>query len=175
MEHLQKYWKKYNITKRINLASNVPSATLLRMTLNQLDHDITKAILRAERRVRKAEQPPWSPALKQASLLVKYYKLIRQQHLLQNDMSTAIYHTRDQLEVTPIVPSNTKEQQTLLRKAQKALRKIHQDTPKHRTQHLDTLLKKYDLLEDEKLKTIIHQLIKAEATKQCYRKLSWIA
>ena len=59
--------------------SNSYSASDLQQLLNGIDCDITRAMLQAERRVRKAEKPPWSPELKQASLSVKYYKLLRQQ------------------------------------------------------------------------------------------------
>ena len=76
IQHLQKSWKTSDITNRIKLASSISNTNTMQMTLNEIDQDITKAMLRAERRVRKAKRPPWSPALKQASLLVKYYKLI---------------------------------------------------------------------------------------------------
>ena len=82
--------------------------------INGIDRDITKAMLKAERKVRKGDKPPWSPELKQASLLVKYYKLLRRQLLLKTDMSVAINHTQKQLEIPPIQPHNHQEHQTLL-------------------------------------------------------------
>ena len=77
VDQLQTLWKKYNINQRIQTAeSNSYSASDLQQLLNGIDCDITRAMLQAERRVRKAEKPPWSPELKQASLSVKYYKLL---------------------------------------------------------------------------------------------------
>ena len=128
LDELQHYWKKYNIATRISQATKQPpNVTSLRSTVNSIDRDITKAMLRAEKKVRKSERPPWSPALKQASLQVKYYKLLRQQRLQKMDLSTAIQHTRQQLETTPEHPQTSQEYQTLLRKAQKALKKIRQN------------------------------------------------
>ena len=131
-------------------------------------------MLRAERKVRQSDRPPWSPALKQASLLVKYYKLLRKQLLFQTDLSTAIEHTKRQLEMTPTEPSTKQQHQTLLRKAQKSLRKIRRDAHQHRERHLEILLKRYGLLDDSKMQQVIRRLIRAEATKRCYKKLRWI-
>ena len=131
-------------------------------------------MLRAEKRVRRSEKPPWLPALKQASLLVKYYKLLRRQHKLQTNLSMAIQHTLQQLDSTPDLPTKPQEYQSLLRKAQKSLKKARWEAQENWTQHLDVLLQKYDLLDDDKMKKIIRRIIQAEATKQFYRKLRWI-
>ena len=175
LHHLQRYWRKYDITDRIKKAPRTASNQQeLRAIVNHLDNDITKAMLQAEQKVRKATRPPWSPALKQASLLVKYYKLQRHQHLFKNDLSTAIQHTLHQMETTPKLPESTKEYQTLLRKAQKNLQKIRQNAQANRTQYLDILLQRYETLDDNKMKQVVKQIIRAEATKRCYRKLKWI-
>lgn len=76
LEALQKYWTKYDIKNRISNAMNNTKTTDIRLVVNSIDKDITKAMLKAERKVSKPNRPPWSPALKQASLLVKYYKLL---------------------------------------------------------------------------------------------------
>ena len=55
---------------------NIINTTEIQLAANSIDKDITKAMLKAERKVRKSNKPPWSPAIKQASLLVKYYKLL---------------------------------------------------------------------------------------------------
>ena len=175
IQHLQKYWVKYNIAKRIEQATDeATDLTHLRSIVNSIDKDITNAMLRAERRVRRSEKPPWSPALKQASLLVKYYKLLRQQHILKTDLSTAIQHTTEQMDTTPVTPMKPQDYQSLLRKAQKSLKKTRQMAQANRTQHLDTLLQKYELLQDDKMKMIIRRIIQAEATKRCYKKLRWL-
>ena len=90
------------------------------------------------------------------------------------DLSVAIQHTKQQLEVSPAIPRTCQEHQMLLRKAQKELRKIRHNAQHHRQQHLDILLKKYGLLDGAKMQKIIQRLIQAEATKQCYKKLKWI-
>ena len=175
LEELQKDWEKYNIAQRIHRAYNtITDTTSLRKLVNELDQDITKAMLRAERKVRKSERPPWSPALKQASLLVKYYKLIRHQQLHKTNMSATIQHVKQQLDTVPTDPRHPQEHQTLLRKAQKALRKIRRDAQQHRDQHLEILLKRYGLLDDEHMQKTIRRLIRAEATKRCYNKLKQI-
>ena len=93
IQELQRHWKTFNITKRISDATkNGHCKTTIRETVNGIDRDITKAMLRAERKVCKSEKPPWSPALQQASLTVKYYKLLRQQLLFKMDLSVAVQH-----------------------------------------------------------------------------------
>ena len=86
----------------------------------------------------------------------------------------AIQQTKQQLESSPIQPQTHQDHQTLLWKAQKSLKKIRRDGHQHGEQHLDILLKRYGLLEDEKMQKIIRQLICVEATKRCYQKLKWI-
>ena len=71
-------------------------------------------------------------------------------------------------------PRTKQEHQTLLRRAQKALRKVRRDAQQHRENHLEILLKRYGLLDDKKMQQIIRRLIQAEATKRCYKKLRWI-
>ena len=69
LKELQRYWDKYDIKQRIEHATSTEWDTpTLRMIVNKIDADITTAMLKAEKRVRKSERPPWSPALKQASL-----------------------------------------------------------------------------------------------------------
>ena len=175
INQLQTLWKKYNIDQRIKAAeSNSHSTPDLQQLLNEIDCDITRAMLQAERRVKKAEKPPWSPALKQASLSVKYYKLLRQQHLHKTDLSTAIQHTLQQMELQPQTPTSPQEYQTLLRKAQKTLKSIRRTAQEHRTRHLEILLQRYALLDEKKMQKTVKRIIQAEATKRCYRKLRWI-
>ena len=76
IEELQKYWTKYGIKNRISKAMKITNTTEIQLAANSIDKDITKAMLNAERKVRKSNKPPWSPAIKQARLLVKYYKLL---------------------------------------------------------------------------------------------------
>ena len=118
-------------------------------------------MLRAERKVRKSERPPWSPALKQASLTVKYYKLLRQQHLSKTVLSTAIQHTLKQMDISPEQPNSPQDYQRLLRKAQKHLQKTRREAQMHRMQYLETLLQRYKLLEDNNMQHILRQIIRA--------------
>ena len=107
-------------------------------------------MLKAERTVRKADRPPWSPAMKQASLLVKYYKLLRTQQCLKHDLSTAIEHTLQQMDTKPRPPTSPQELQTTLRKAKKELKRVRRDAQAHRTEHLELLLQRYAMLDDDK-------------------------
>ena len=175
IRELQRYWDKYDIQQSIEYATSTEFDTpTLRTMVNKIDTDITTAMLRAERKVRKSERPPWSPALKQASLTVKYYKLLRQQHLSKTVLSTAIQHTLKQMDISPEQPNSPQDYQRLLRKAQKHLQKTRREAQMHRMQYLETLLQRYKLLEDNNMQHILRQIIRAEATKRCYKKLRWI-
>ena len=61
LKHLKTFWKRYNIDKHIQTAEDIHRKTELREALNNIDRDITRAMLQAERKVRKVEKPPWSP------------------------------------------------------------------------------------------------------------------
>ena len=112
-----------------------------------------------------------SPELKQASLLVKFYKLIRQETILRTNLTAAIAQTQSLMDNPPPRPPNAKEGQQLLCKAQKTLRVIRRKAQAKRQQHLDLLLQKYGLMDDDKMQKVIRRIRKAEATKRCYQKL----
>ena len=57
--------------------------------------------------------------------------------------------------MTPTEPSTKQQHQTLLRKAQKSLRRIRRDAHQHRERHLEILLKRYGLLDDLKMQQVI--------------------
>ena len=61
--------------------------------MNNIDSDITKALLKSERHAKMKERPPWSPELKMASLHVKLLKLYLQQIQTKQNLSNAIKHT----------------------------------------------------------------------------------
>ena len=177
LQFLSKYWKAYNIDKRIDQATN-PKQTKqqLRILLNEIDDDITQAILKAEKKTKLRERPPWSPELKEASLKVKYFKLILRKLTTNIDQSIAIQNTLSRMHKTEKLPSpvNRTECQVHLRKAQKKLRQIRKQAQEKRTQYLDMLISKYELTGQQEKQAIINRIRKAEATKRCYRKLRWI-
>ena len=76
LKQLNKLWRSYDIPRRINEANHIRDQRTLRNTVNDINKDITRALLQAEEQVKRNSKPPWSPKLKQASLLVKFYKLV---------------------------------------------------------------------------------------------------
>ena len=174
LTYLEQFWRQYDIPQRIDKAKAIQNRRTLRLTIDDIDKDITRAFLQAEKRIKKKPKPPWSPELKQASLRVKFYKLVRQEEILQTNLSAAIDHTISLMDEPPPRPATPQEGQQLLRKAQKLLRTIRRKAQSKREEYLEQLRQKYGLLDDDKMQKIILRIQKAEATKRCYRKLRWI-
>ena len=175
--HLTKLWKEYDITNKLEQATkSTDNKQTLQLKLNEVDSAVTKAILTAEKKTKRRERPPWSPALKQASLQVRFYKLYLNQLQTTNNMSEAISHTIASMDTNdPIHEPSTKEEcQRYLRRAQKRLKKIRRNAQEKRKEHLDMLVQKYNLSNDQDKARIIKRIQKAEATKRCYKKLRWI-
>ena len=177
LKHLTQYWKQYKIAERLdNLQTNHLDKNSLRSSLNNIDNDITKSLLRAENRSKRSERPPWSPDLKEASLQVKLLKLLFRQFVSNQPMTASIDHTTARINDNNNLPNpKTKQEcQTLLRKAQKKLRKIRRRAQEKRTEYLNTLVQQYALQGNQQMESIIKRIKKAEATKRCYAKLRWI-
>ena len=142
-KHLTQYWKQHKIAERLdNLQTNHLDKNSLRSSLNNIDNDITKSLLRAENRSKRSERPPWSPDLKEASLQVKLLKLLFRQFVSNQPMTASIDHTTARINDNNNLPNpKTKQEcQTLLRKAQKKLRKIRRRAQEKRTEYLNTLV-----------------------------------
>ena len=155
------------------MANSNHSKRQLRGSINEIDNDVTKALLKAEQRTASNNRPPWSPELKEASLQVKRLKLILRQFTHNTNHTNAIISTTSRMNNTNELPDprNRKECQTALRKAQKLLRQIRSKAQEKRAQYLDTLVSKYELTGDRERQRIIQRIRKAEATKRCYQKL----
>ena len=67
------------------------------------------------------------------------------------DLTAAIQHTQNLMDNPPLRPPTPQEGQRLLWKAQKTLRVIRRKEQDKRAQHLDQLLQKYGLLDDNKM------------------------
>ena len=175
LEYLVKYWQKFQLSKRMSIPHDLPKHQL-RKIINGIDSDITKAFLMAEKKTRRPIRPPWSPALKTASLQVKYYKLLLEQFRTGSSHQNALQYIVTQLSPSCKIqkPQTKQECQTILRKAQKHLRKIRKHANKQRQQHLEMLVQQYIVTgENDKIR-ILKRIHKAEATKRCYKKLRWI-
>ena len=90
LKYLQHFWRQLDIPKHINDTQQLQDKRTLQNTINDIDKDITRAMIRAEQKVRRKDKPPWSPELKQASLIVKFYKLVRQETILCTNLTAAI-------------------------------------------------------------------------------------
>ena len=176
LDKLQELWTKHNITERTTIAEHLQDKNKLRKMLNEIDQDITKVLLEAEQTVARRQRPHWSPALKEASLLVKVLKLKLMEFTRKQSNQTTINHTIQQIQRPEEVPWPTSQQecQQHLRKAQKRLRNIRKHSTTHRTEHLETLIAKHQLTGDKTAERIVRRILKAETIKQCYRKLRWI-
>ena len=127
LTYLSTLWKQSNITHRIETAtSNITDKRNLRNTLNNIDKDITKALLKAEQHNKRRDRPPWSPELKEASLQVKLLKLYFRQIISKENLTASINTTKSRTKNADAItePKTKQECQRRLRKAQKQLRQI---------------------------------------------------
>ena len=177
LQHLTEYWKKFDIANRLKQATQIiDNQPKLRKMLNDIDSDVTTAMLQSEKKTQQRQRAPWSPELQYASLQVKFYKLHLTQARQKMDLSKAIQHTTTLMHnnATPSTPSTLQECQRLLRRAQKTLRRIRRQALEKRTEHLETLAAKYKFSGESDKAKIIKRIQKAEAIARCYKKLRWI-
>ena len=174
VQYLHQYWLELRIDDRLHNLAQLPlHHPHARTLLNQLDKDMSYAFLKAERKLRRKDRPPWSPALREASLLVKWLKLHLEQYKRHCCHSTAIQHTQMRMQSSDTLPdvSTISLCQYHLRRAQKALKRIRKKAYELRMEHLELLVARYNLSKDNTKEAIVRKILKAEATKRCYRKL----
>ena len=100
---LDKLFDELNIEHRIQ---NIPDDVTAKNYLQQLDRDITKAMLQAERECTKFPSTPWSPALMRYKKTVKYWKMWVSELKTHNDLSQQRQYLCDTWHVTPGTPSS---------------------------------------------------------------------
>ena len=164
LTYLSTLWKQTNITHRIETAtSNITDKWNLRNTLNDIDKDITKALLKAEQHNKRRDRPPWSPELKEASLRVKLLKLYFRQIISKENLTASINTTKSRAKnVDDIAEPKTKQEcQRRLRKAQKQLRQICRKAHEKREQHLEVLAHQYNIQGDKTKESIIKRIRQA--------------
>ena len=176
LKTLKHQWLLFDIPNRINnLLSQQPSRKTLRSELNSIDNDVTKAMLIAERKTKRKQQPPWSPKLKAASLHVRLYKLFLKEFQTGNSYTNAIEFTQNLLRPTSIErPTTIQDCQRQLRRLQKQLKKLRRKAHKERKSYLDQLIQQYEITGDNEKQSIVRKIQRAEATKRCYNKLRYI-
>ena len=59
------------------------------------------------------------------------------------------------MDVQPPVPTSPQDYQTMLRKAQKTLKRIQRTAQELRTQHLEILLQRYAMLDEKNMQQIV--------------------
>ena len=138
------------------------------MKLKELEKQFSQARLKAEHTIPTGPRHPWSPQLRQAQLLVMYYKLWLSQYNNHKDF----HHQRQRYGLTNIQdPTNKSQAQQLLRKAQTQLKDVILHAGSIRERHLedraDMAARSGNMTKAKAIQAIKRQ----EALQQMYRKI----
>jgi len=136
--------------------------------LESIDKKLTKILVQADQRLRPLSSVPWSPAVRQAYLLHRYWTLTRTAKRNQRNLSEALQHIQNQLDPNVIDTNPLVSLSTKLRRAQKALKKAKREADQLRQQHLDRLLNEAIAANQAKRTNALKYLIRAERNRQCY-------
>jgi len=133
-----------------------------------LETQFTLARLKAEKTLQRTSRHPWSPRLRQAQMLVTYYKQWVSQYKTQRNLQTN--RQRLQLENIPD-PKNLTQAQHYLRQAQKTLKETINHAQQLRELHLEDRAQAAQNLNNVTKTQAINQIRKVEALKNMYRRI----
>ena len=118
--------------------------------------------------------PPWSIELRAASLQVRYWKLRLSDLRRGTNSNATLREVADGLEWVSIPLPKLSTCQHNLRRAQRKLKGIRKHATQKRVEYLDDLITNADLRGDDKTSTQYKKLKRAEAMRDCFRKLQYI-
>jgi len=136
--------------------------------LDAIDDTLTKILIRSDKQCRPLSSTPWSPTLQKAYLIHRYWSLTFTAKKTERDLSSSLKSIAqrlppDALDASPDISLTAK-----LRKAQKELKAAKREADKLRQLHLEALLNKAILDNQQKRTKALTYLIRAERNRLCY-------
>lgn len=129
------------------------------LTLQQIDKDITRSMLKAERQSIPDHKAPWSPKIQEA-----YCRLLQTTKELQR------YHNHKVLQLTEPSRQLWKKYKQFC----KELKQVRKNAASHRTQYLIKQAEIYELLGHKNKAKIIQNIQKVEELRQTYGYIKFV-
>jgi len=136
--------------------------------LDTIDKMLTKILTQSDKQCRPLSTIPWSPALQKAYLTHRYWSLTFTTKKTERDLSTSLQSIAKRLPPDAINNDPTISITAKLRKAQKDLKLAKREADKLRQNHLEVLLNKATLDNQQKRTKALTYLIRAERNCFCY-------
>jgi exonuclease III len=166
--------KNHNITARLQELEQLTAPN--HELAEKIDRDMVRASKIAAKAAKQRYHSPWSPALARAWATIHLLKAIRSQ--LKNPQIENWPTIRSWQKRYPGLPQDfpttIEETERRLQEAKTTLRSIRQRADEHRQSHLDNRAAVYAALEQVGKEKIVQRMKRAEALKQCYKKLQFI-
>ncbi len=151
-----------------NITAKTTLTTSDHHNLDQLDADLTKILVNADRQCIKAGDSPWSPQLHKAYLVHHYWSLKLSQRKTGRNYPQAYSSIEAQVPYEQLHPNPTDTISANLRYAQKQLNELHRTAQEKRQTHLDELITAAAVCNDQRKKKLIIGLKRAEELRSCY-------
>lgn len=165
IDHLHRLLTHHRVFHRVRSLNVLSDSRLL---IEQLDRDITRSMLAAEKRLARPSSSPFSSQLAQACLSVTilkhHLKALRQNRGPSSSISTL----QEKMKTPIILPDNVDETKTMLRSARKDVRRCRRNATNLRFMFLD------GLEQDPALSKIIKRIRQAEEVRLMYLKIRHI-
>ena len=182
VDAFNKYAADHNLWQRVEdlaiVASSLPTA-VCQQQFDAIDRDVTRAMLHAEKLAKRPSGKfAWSPKLREAGLIARYWHLRLRELERHYNLSTPIMAIKTRLSSLNFnVDDDLTSDSSLIRLRWKAalkdLRKVRATASDHRNIHLQTTLTQYENMESssavkEKIQRI-KRLINIESMRKPFR------
>jgi len=175
-EHVHTFSKR--VVKQCNrhqlaerTAALLDKHTLSETDLEELEHidkTITKVLIQADQQWRPLSSTPWSPTLRTAYLIHRYWSLTFTAKKTEHDLSSSLQSIEKRLPPHTLNHDPAISLTAKLRHAQKALKKAKREADKLRQDHLAALMNKAIAENQKKRSQALTYLIRAERNCRCY-------
>jgi hypothetical protein len=171
IEKLHKYSTDHNILEQLGKLTDNPDPLLA----EKIDRDITRGMLVAKSCCRHPGSDPWSPALKEARLLIDIFKHALSMVQIGLESRCKLQRLLTKYAIPIDVPDTKADIQSALRIAQNKLCIVQKEAAEHRKNFLLKRACKADMLQQAIPLQAAKRLAKAEDMKALHAKLRFIS
>jgi hypothetical protein len=171
IEELHKYSTAHNILERLGKLTDNPDPSIT----EKIDRDITRGMLIAESRCRHPGSDPWSPALKEARLLVDLLKHAFSMVRIGLESRYKLQRLLTKYAIPIDVPDTKADIQSALQISQNKLRTVQKEAAEHRKNFLLKRACEADMIHEAIPLHATKRLAKAEDMKALHAKLRFIS
>jgi len=139
-----------------------------RMLMDDIDRALTDILVRADRKCRKLNKYPWSPALHKAYLIHRYWKLKKSAKVTERDYEETYQRIRTIVGEEALLQAPTETINVKIRQARNKLRAIRREATNKRKQFLNDLATAAKHSKNKNQQKLILGLKQAEENRRCF-------